>query len=75
MSSGKLKIKEELPFFTRDVDMKIVSQEIGTINSSVPIEYAKISSFLPLLAMLWFGNIENDGDSVFVILSNRALIG
>jgi len=55
--------------------MQIVSQKVSTIHSSMAIKYSKIRCFFPINTMLWFGNIKYDCDSIFIILSDWALIG
>ena len=54
--------------------MQIVSQEIGAVNTSVTVKYSKICSFLPLRAMLRFGYIEDDSNSILVVLTDRSLV-
>lgn len=54
--------------------MEIISKIISTIYSSVTVKHTKICCFFPFDAMLRFTDIQNDGDSIFIIISHRALI-
>ena len=59
--------------------MQIVSQEISAYSSSMPVIDAEEGALWPLLALivlrLWLHDVENDGDSVFVVVSDDTLIG
>ena len=58
--------------------MKIVSQIVSTSCSSVSVKYSEEANLRPLdiemSLTFWFENIENDGNSVFVVFSNDTLI-
>ncbi len=55
--------------------MQIIPQKISTVHASMPIENTKVSRLFPVCNMLRFCKIENDCNSIFVILTNRTLIG
>lgn len=63
-----------LPSFFRDEVVKIVPQKVGTIHSSMAIEHSKISWFFPIAAVFRFCEVQDDGNSVLVVLANRSLI-
>ena len=56
--------------------MQIVSQKIGTIDTSMAVKNTEICSFFPLpfKAMLRPRNVEDNGYTIFIILTDRALI-
>lgn len=55
--------------------MEIISEEISAINASVSIEYPKVSCLFPVSAVLRLANIQYNGNTVLIILSNWPLIG
>jgi len=56
--------------------MQVISQEISTSRSSMTIIHSEERAFWPFLfeAVLRFLNIENDWDSILIIISNYSLI-
>ena len=58
--------------------MEVVSKEISANMSSMAIIDAKEGAFWPLttseLLRLWFHYIQDNGNSVFVVISNDALV-
>lgn len=55
--------------------VQIVTQEIGTVNTSMSIEHTEVGCFFPVYAVLRLGDVEYDCNSVLVILSYGSLIG
>jgi hypothetical protein len=55
--------------------MQVISQKVSTINSPMPIKNTEIGNFFKLHTVLWFGNVKNNGDSIFVILTYWSLVG
>jgi hypothetical protein len=41
----------------------------------MPIKHSEVSRFLPVTDMLRLGEVEDDGHSIFIVLSNWPLIG
>jgi hypothetical protein len=41
----------------------------------VSVKNPEIGCFFPLKAVLRFGNVEDDGHSVLIIVANRSLVG
>ncbi len=54
--------------------MQIVPQEIGTVCSSMPIKDPKISRFFPIVTVIGFRYVQNDSNSIFIVVANRPLI-
>jgi len=54
--------------------MKIISQEICTVHSSMSIKNSKICNFFPLSTILWSGNIQNNSDTILIVIPDRPLI-
>ena len=56
--------------------MQIVSQEISAWVSTVAIKDTEESAFGPVFAFLrgWFHYVQNDGDSIFIVISNDSLV-
>jgi hypothetical protein len=63
-----------LPSFFGDEVVKIVPQKVGTIHPPMTIEHSKISWFFPIVAVFRFCEVQDDGNSVLVVLANRSLI-
>ena len=65
-------------FILDDKLMEIVPQEVSTDSSSVPIIYSEERTLGPLLAFevlrFRFHDVQNDGNTIFVVISNNALI-
>ena len=55
--------------------MKVVSEEVSTVHATVTVEDSEVGWFSPVSDVFWFGEVEYDGDSVFVVLSDRSLVG
>jgi hypothetical protein len=55
--------------------VKVVAEEVGAVETTVSIEYTEVCDFFPFDAVLWFGDVKDDGNSVFVVLANRSLVG
>ena len=49
--------------------MKVVSEEVCTVHAAVVVEDSKVGWFFPVVDVFWFGEVEYDGDSIFVVLS------
>ena len=54
--------------------MEIVSEEVGAVHASVPIEHSEVGRFLPVCCVLGLAEIQYDSYSVLVVLSHRTLI-
>ena len=63
-----------LPALSGNKSVKVISEKISTIHSSMTIEDSKVSRLFPISCMFRLGKIKNDRDSVFVILSDGALV-
>ena len=59
-----------------DEVMKLVAKEFGTSMSSVAIIDAEEATLWPnlVLSVRRLGDVEDDGDSVFIIIPDQALI-
>lgn len=55
--------------------MKVIPEKISAIHASMSVEYPKISWFFPISDVFGFGEVEDDGNSVFVVLADRSLVG
>lgn len=55
--------------------MQVIPKKIRTVDSTMPIKNPKICSFLPLGTVLRFSNVQNNSNSIFVILADWSLIG
>jgi len=55
--------------------MEVVPEVVCAVHASVAIEYPKIRRLLPIRGVLGFGEVQNDGNSIFVVLSDGALVG
>ena len=55
--------------------MQIVPKKISTVDAPVPIKYSKVSCLLPLDAVFWFRYVEDNGNSILIVLTDRALVG
>ena len=53
----------------------MVPQEISTVDAPVAIEDAEVSCLLPLDAVFGFRYVEDNGDSILIVLTDRALVG
>jgi len=58
--------------------MKVVSEELCTLAASMAIVNTEKRTLRPTchlsLLALWFHNVKNDGDSIFIIVSNGLMI-
>ena len=55
--------------------MKVISQEICTVHTSVTVEESEVSWFFPVSYIVRFGKVEYDSTPIFVVFSDRPLIG
>jgi hypothetical protein len=57
--------------------VKIISQELRTSATTMPVIDSEIRAFRPVfvLSMFRFNNIQNNRDSVFIVISNQSLVG
>ena len=55
--------------------MKVVSEEVCAVHAAVAVEHSEVGWFFPVGDVFWFGEVENDGDSIFVVLSDGSLVG
>ena len=74
-----LRMQGEL-LILNDKVVQIVSQVVSAGSPSVAVENAKKANLRPLntwrqLFILWLQDVEDDADSVLVVLSNNALVG
>lgn len=64
-----------LRLFLKHIAVKVVPEIVSTGDSPVPVIDSKESTFLPLYsAMLWFGGVEDDCNSIFIVGSTRSLV-
>ena len=60
--------------------MKIISEKVSTTITTMTIINAEKGAFGPCLTGFWWlglrsHNVENDGDTVFIIISDDSLVG
>jgi hypothetical protein len=54
--------------------MQVISEKIGAQTAPMAIEDSKIGALGPIAFMFRFADIQNDGYSIFVIISNESLV-
>ena len=55
--------------------MEVIAEVVGAVHAAVPVENSKVGRFFPVGGVFGFGEVEDDGDSVFVVLADGALVG
>lgn len=55
--------------------MQIVSKEVSTVHTSVSIEDSEVCWLFPLSYVFRFCEIEDDCDSIFIVLTDWTLVG
>ena len=55
--------------------MKVVTEVVGAVHTAMSIKDSKVGRFFPIGGMFGFGEVEDDGDSILVVLSNGSLVG
>ena len=55
--------------------MEIIPQKISAVDPTMAIENSKIGCLFPILAVLRFNDIQDNGDTIFVIFAYGALVG
>ena len=65
-------------FVLHDEIVQVVSQVIGTGGASMAVENAEKADLGPLdvevLLALWLEDVEDDGDTVFIVVSDDSLV-
>ena len=54
--------------------MQMVSEKISAVHTAMTVEHSEICHLFPLGAPLWLGNVEDDCNSVLVVVSYRPLV-
>jgi hypothetical protein len=58
--------------------MKIVSEEVSTGISSMPIKYSEKATFWPILHVFlswWLHYVEDNTNSIFIVVPDDTLVG
>ena len=55
--------------------MKVVSKEVCTVHATMAVEDSEVGWFFPVADVFWFCEVEYDGNSVFIVLSDWSLVG
>lgn len=58
-----------------DEGVEVVSEEVGAVHASVAVEHSEVGRLLPFAYMLRLAEVEDDGHSILIILSDGALVG
>ena len=53
--------------------MHVILEKIGAEVSPVPIKDPKITALWPSALVIWFGNVHDDGNPVFVVIFDHAV--
>ena len=71
-----LRIKREALLLDDEV-MQLVAEELSACVTAMTVVDAKEAAFRPLLILpvAWLGDVENNGDAIFVIIAHEALVG
>ena len=54
--------------------MQIVPEVVSAVGSAVSVEHSKVGYFLPLGAVFRLGDVQNDGHTILIVVSDGALI-
>ena len=54
--------------------MQIVPEVVSAVGSAVPVEHSEVGYFFPLSAVLRLGDVQNDGHTILIVVSDGALI-
>lgn len=70
------RIAGEAVLFDHEV-VQLVPKKLGALLTSMPVVDAKEAAFWPgfVFPVLWFGDIEDDRHSVFVVVPDQTLVG
>lgn len=59
--------------------MQVISKVVRTSRASMPVKYSKEADLWPLdvyiCLVLWLKDVENDRDSILIIVSDDPLVG
>jgi hypothetical protein len=67
-------VRVALLFLFGDEVMQVVSEEVCAVDTSVAVEDPEVCCLFPVHAMFRFGDVQDDGDSVFVVLADGSLV-
>jgi hypothetical protein len=68
-------VREWVLAFLRNEGVEVVSEKVRAVHAAVSVEDSEVCRFLPVVDMLRFGKVEDDGYSILIVLSNWSLVG
>lgn len=71
-------MREELVFgnlnhFTFYIFVHIVLEEVGASTTSMSVKNSEVTAFGPSSFVVWFGNVHDDRDSIFIVILNQSM--
>jgi hypothetical protein len=54
--------------------VQIVPEVVSAVGPTVPVEHSEVGYFLPLGAVLRLGDVQNDSHTIFIVVSDGALV-
>lgn len=55
--------------------MKVIAKVVGAVHTAMSIEDSKVGRFFPIGGVFRFGEVKDDGNSIFIVLPYGSLVG